>query len=85
MDRAEVLAELGATSGATYAFEVERTAHAIARDGLGVTLSAAALDELFWQMCAWVGTRLDRAMDAGRPPLKVRATVTVEIDGKAAT
>lgn len=84
VDRQEVYDELKRTVGATYNFEVERTAKAIVRDGLGKTFSAVAMDELQWQMVAWVGTRLVRAMDAGAVPLKVAVTITVGIDGKLA-
>jgi hypothetical protein len=84
VDRDAVLRELKRTVGATYNFEVERTAKAIARDGLGRTFSAVAMDELRWQMSAWVSTRILRAMERGEIPLKVEVTITVGLDGKLA-
>jgi len=68
--------------GKEHTFLIERDAQTIARDGLDMSLSAAAVAHLGWLMSAWVGTRLMRTwMHDDIAPQKVTVTVSVEIDG----
>lgn len=44
----------------------------------GRTISKEALEYLREEMAVWVGTRLQKRLDAKRPATKVRVTVQVE-------
>jgi hypothetical protein len=46
--------------GTTANLVVERTTEALLRDGIDVTISVEAMDDLVAQMAAWVGTRMLR-------------------------
>ena len=71
--------------GPVMAFEAERMPEAIKRDGPDRTLSGEAMDALFLNIKAWIGSRMIRSMDKyDHPPQRVDIIVTVSIDGEPA-
>ena len=71
--------------GPVMAFQAERQPEAIKRDGPDRTLSAEAMDGIFLNIKAWIGSRMIRSMDKfDHPPQRIDIIVTVSIDGEPA-
>lgn len=72
------------TPGRRMIFDVNRDADATDRDGLGATLSQAAMETLGRSMVTWVGTRILRAHEeTGLMPQRVEVEVSVTMDTDA--
>jgi len=79
------LDQLCLMDGPLMAFEAKRMPEAVERDGPDRTLSAEAMDGLFLNVKAWIGSRMIRSMDKyDHPPQKVTILVTVSIDDEPA-
>jgi hypothetical protein len=77
----ELLQTMLATEGTSMTFEVERDLPTVDRDGLSVTFSEEALNDLYWRMALWVGTRVRRRLEeTGIGPQAMRVTVNVDLD-----
>jgi hypothetical protein len=71
--------------GSVMAFQAERMPEAVERDGPDRTLSAEAMDGLFLNIKAWIGSRMIRSMDKfDHPPQRIDIVVAMTIDGEPA-
>ena len=77
-DRVQIYQEMVVMPGPTMDLVVSRSMETIDRDGLGVTISQEALEQLSAEMTTWVGTRILRqGEETGIMPQSLKVTLTV--------